>query len=182
MIKLKSLNEFINESSLSRVWKHFNSNKTVVILTAFRGDNDMSKNISDNKSIASEFKKDKFGYFFVDGFWIENKGESDEKKVSEDSIFAIADKENSEKLIKLAHSLANKYKQDAIFVKTKDETYLLFKNGSKEKLSGGFQPNKIGDFYTKLRNNKKSNTFIFEGARENYGFFGNYASSLYKDI
>jgi hypothetical protein len=176
MIKLKSLDEFINETSLSRVWKHFNSDKTVVILTAFRGDNEMSKNISDNKSIASEFKKNKFGYFFVDGFWIENKGESDERKVSEDSIFVIANKEDSEKLI----SLANKYKQDAIFVKTDVETYLLFKNGSKEKLAGGLQPNKIGEFYTKLRNNKKSNTFVFEGARENYGFFGNFASKIQK--
>jgi len=39
---------------------------------------------------------------------------------------------------------------------------------------------KIGDFYTKLRNNKKANTFVFEGARTNYGFFANWAISLAK--
>ena len=60
----------------------------------------------------------------------------------------------------------------------KDLVYLYFKDGSKEILTGGLKLDKLGDFYTKLRNNKKANTFIFEGARRNYGFFGNYATHL----
>lgn len=168
----------INETSLSRVWQHFSSDKTVVILTASRGDKTSSENISNNKKIAIEFKKEGFGYFFVDGYWIENKGESDEQKVSEDSIFGIAESSQSEKLIELAHKLANEFKQDAIFVKTEKEVYLYFKNGSKEKLTGGLKPGKIGDFYTKLRNKKETNTFVFEGARTSLGFFGNFISKL----
>lgn len=167
----------INESSLSRVWKHFENKNTVVILTAFRGDKSSSENIKNNKDIASKIKSEGFGYFFVDGYWIENKGESDERKVSEDSIFCIADETRSEDLINLAHKLANEYNQDAIFVKTANEVYLYFKNGDKDKLTGGLKPGKIGDFYTQLRNNKKSNTFVFEGARTNYGFFANFAVS-----
>lgn len=168
----------INEASLSRVWKHFDSDNTVVIFTAFRGDSKPSENIANNKNVAKELKKNNFGYFFVDGFWTENKGEEDEAKVSEDSIFAIAKEENSNKLIELAHKQANKYNQDAIFVKTKDETYLLYKDGKKEKLSGELKPNKIGEFYTKLRNNKKANTFVFESAKTRYGYFGNYLASI----
>lgn len=174
---MKTFKNLIQESSLSRVFSHFENDNTLVILTAFRGDKSSSENIANNKKIASEFKKAGFGYFFVDGYWIENKGEEDEKKVSEDSIFVISNELRSKELINLAYNLASNYNQDAIFVKTKEETYLYFKNGSKEKLNGSLKLNKIGDFYTKLRNNKKANTFIFEGARENYGFFGNLAAS-----
>lgn len=180
-IKLKSLDEFLQESSLSRVWQHFKSDKTVVIMTAFRGDKSYQENISNNKKIANIFKSEKFEYFFVDGYWIENKGTDDEQKVSEDSIFIISEPERSDELIKLAFNEAKKFNQDAIFVKTKDEVYLYFKDGTKDKLTGGLQPGKIGDFYTQLRNNKKSNTFVFESARENYGFFGNLAVHLFEE-
>jgi len=171
--------DFVNESSLSRVYTHFNSDDTVVLFTAFRGDKSVGENISNNKKVASDLKSNKFGYFFVDGYWIENKGEEDERKVKEDSIFAISPKERSQELVDLTHKLANKYDQDAIFVKTDTEVYLLFNNGSKEKLNGGLKPGKLGDMYTKLKNNKKSNTFVFEkfiGERENYGYFGNLAA------
>lgn len=32
------------------------------------------------------------------------------------------------------------------------------------------KPGKAGEMYTKLRNNKKSNTFVFEGERDDDGF------------
>ena len=165
----------INETSLSRVWQHFKNDNTVVIMTAFRGDKTYQENLTNNKKVANIFKSNKFGYFFVDGYWIENKGENDEMKVSEDSIFVITEPSRSDELIDLAFKEAKRYNQDAIFVKTKDDVYLYFKDGSKSKLTGGLQPGKVGDFYTQLRNNKESNTFVFESARENYGFFGNYA-------
>lgn len=163
----------INESSLSRVWQHFkDKNTTVVILTGFRGDLEKSKNTQRNKAIAADLKNAGYGYFYVDGYWIENKGTKEERKVSEDSIFAITTNLNkSNDLVQLAHKLGNKYNQDAIFAKTPKEVKLIFKDGSSEKLTGGLKPGKLGDFYTKLRNNKKSNTFVFEKERDGKGFF-----------
>ena len=166
----------INEASLSRVWKHFNDkDTTVVILTGFRGDKEYKENVQRNKAIAGTLKNAGFGYFFVDGYWIENQGTEDEIKVSEDSIFAVTNDINkSEELVKIAHEQGNKYNQDAIFVKTPEETYLYYQNGSKEKLSGGLKPGKLGDFYTQLRTNKKANTFVFESERDGLGFFGSF--------
>ncbi len=177
---LKKLIGRVDEASLSRVWKHFNSDNTIVILTAFRGDKDLKTNKSNNVTVASSLKNAGYGYFFVDGYWIENKGSKDETKVSEDSIFAISTTPNDSALIKKSHELANKYNQDAIFVKTKEEVYLLFKDGSKEVLKGGLKPGKLGDFYTKLRNNKKSNTFVFESERDGNSFFGVWINEIKK--
>lgn len=170
----------INEASLSRVWKHFNDeNTTVIILTGFRGDLEKDKNIQRNKAIAGELKNAGYGYFYVDGYWIENQGTEDEIKVSEDSIFAInTDTNKSKSFIELGHKLANKYNQDAIFVKTPEKVYLKFKDGSEEELKGGLKPGKLGDFYTQLRNNKKANTFVFESERDGLGYFASFKEYL----
>ena len=173
--------ENINEASLSRVWKHFNDkDTTIILLTGFRGDLEYKKNTERNKAIAGNLKNAGFGYFYVDGFWIENQGTEDEIKVSEDSIFALTtDLNKSNELVELGHKLGNNYNQDAIFVKTPKETYLYFKDGSKEKSSGGLKPGKLGDFYTQLRTNKKSNTFVFEKERDGLGYYGSFKEFLH---
>ena len=174
------MNKQISEASLSRVWKHFSDeDTTVVILTGFRGDLEYKKNVQRNKIIAAKLKKAGFGYFYVVGFWIENQGTEDEVKVSEDSIFAIStDPKTSNKLINLAHKLGNEYNQDAIFTKTPEGAFLLFQNGNKTKLIGGLKPGKLGDFYTQLRTNKKSNTFVFENERDGKGYFTSLIETL----
>lgn len=155
--------ENINEQSLSRVWKHFNDpNTTVVIFTSFRDETTRKQGVETNKQFAAELKRNNFGYFFVDGFFPENEGTENEVSVKEDSIFAIADKNQSQNLIKLAHKLANSANQDSIIVKDADlnKTYFLTKSGEKEFLKGGIKPGALGKFYTKLRN--KKDTFVFE--------------------
>jgi len=170
----------LQEASLSRVWQHFNDkNTTAVILTGFRGDKSYEENVRRNKKIAAELRNAGFGYFFVDGYWIENQGTPEEIKVKEDSIFAVTkDPNKSKELIELAHSLANKYNQDAILVKEKTDVYLLNKDGSKDNLSGSLKPGKMGDFYTQLRNNKKANAFVFESERDALGYFGSFKEYL----
>lgn len=170
----------LNEASLSRVYKHFTDTETtVVILTGFRDDVDLKTNKQRNVKIGSELKKAGFGYFYVDGYWTENKGTPEEVKVSEDSVFALnTNPDKSKDLIKLAHELANSYNQDAILVKEPKEAYLLYKNGSKEVLGGNIKPGKIGEFYTQLRNKKKSNTFVFEAERDAKGFLGSFADFI----
>ena len=183
--------ENINEVKLGRVLQHFQSNRTVVILTGFRAENTRDQNLRINKKIAAELRTAGYGYFYVDGYWVENKGTPEEVKVSEDSIFAIAEPEFSKGLINLAHGLANKYEQDAIFVnekkgtykghdfiKTKEEVYLYFTNGKKEKLDATFKPDKIGDFYTQLRGKSRNHTFIFESCHNGKGFFSSLAEKI----
>lgn len=174
-MNMKSFKQLINETSLSRIWQHFTTDKTIVILTAFRKEQTKKDNINNNKFIGTKLYKAGFGFFYVDGHWIENKGTDREIAVKEDSIFAISEPEQSNELISLAHKLATKYNQDAIFVKTKDEVYLLYKDGKKEKLTGGLKPGKIADFYTKLRKGRRrTDTFVFESVVPQKGYFGKF--------
>lgn len=166
------MNTNINEASLSRVWKHFNDeDTTIVIFTAFRDGVKYEDNIRKNKKFAAELKNSKFGYFYVDGYFPENEGTDDEVQVKEDSIFAIASNNQGDNLIKLAHKLANSANQDSIIVKDKSGIYFLDKNGNKDKLNGKLKPGSLGKYYTKLRNKKVSNTFVFESERVDNGFF-----------
>jgi len=174
----------LNEASLSRIWKHFNdTNKTVVIFTAFRNDQSYKVNVQKNRKFAANIKNAGFGYFFVDGYFPENEGTDSEVQVKEDSIFAIADGVNdSNKLITLCHKLANSENQDSIIVKELDKgIYFLDKSGKKH--NELLDKNKItfkevGKYYTKLRNKKMSNLFVFEGTHSRPGFFQGFREYL----
>ena len=157
------------EVKLSRVFKHIkDDDTTVVIFTAFRGDKSIEQNKSNNKTIAGKLRNNGFGFFYVDGYWIENEGKADELHVKEDSIF-VTTVDKSEELIQLAHKLANNFKQDAIFVKDTTGAYILYKSGKKEYLKS-FTANKIASVYTKLKTNKVANSFVFESERDDIGF------------
>jgi hypothetical protein len=178
------MNTNLTEASLSRVWKHFNNpDHSVAILTAFRGRHDYEpelsarevyhKNVERNKQLASELKRLGYGYFFVDGHWIENQGTDHELAVKEDSIFVIGSNKNSA-FAQDIHKLGNMFNQDAVLVKDKDGTRLISKDGSEYSL-GEIHPGQMGDMYTRLRNNKKSNTFVFESEREELGWIARLA-------
>jgi len=167
----------MNEASLSRVWKHVSDeNTTVCILTAFRDETSEKDNISNNKHIATVLKSKKFGYFYLDGYWVENEGTENEVKVSEDSIFAICTEQSkSKEFIALCHKLGNRYDQDAIFVNEGNEVYLLNNDGSKLKLESSFKAGKMGKMYSKLKTGKHRNdTFIFEAERLGLGNIGSF--------
>lgn len=176
--------EILNETSLSRVWQHFENPETkVAILTAFRGRHDYNpdltqdeiyvKNVERNKKLAGELRGLGYGFFFVDGHWIENQGTEHEISVKEDSIFVIGSSKD-QKFIENIHKLGNNYNQDAVLVKDNLGARLIFKDGS-EKPLGGIKPGKLGDAYTKLRTNKSSNTFVFEAERTELGFIARLA-------
>lgn len=164
----------INESSLSRVWRHFNDpEKNVAILTAFRGENTYDENVALNKSLAASLRKQGYGFFYVDGYWIENQGTENERAVSEDSIFVIAPK-SDRNFADIIHKFGNQYNQDAVLVKDLKGTRIINRDGSVYSL-GEIQPGQLGSMYTKLRNNKKSNTFVFESERDDIGFIARLA-------
>jgi len=161
--------ELLTEASLSRVYGHFSDDKKqVAILTAFRGEFDREENISRNRELAAKIRQLGYGFFFVDGYWIENEGTAEEQHVSEDSIFVIAPASKKD-FVSQIHELGNEYNQDAVLVKNNSGVQLIYKDGSIESL-GDIKPGKLAQAYTRLRNNKQSNTFVFEGERDDVGF------------
>lgn len=166
----------INESSLSRVWQHAKSDRPFALFTAFRNEvSDDEKerrniNVTRNKEAANILRSVGYGYFFVDGYWIENEGTEDEVEVAEDSIFVIGDADKEEKFVKLIVALGKEYNQDAVLIKTSEGVHLYNQAGRKIADIGTLVPGKMGDIYTKLRG--KNQTFVFEAERSDSGFAG----------
>jgi len=160
----------INEASLSRVWQHAESDRPIALLTAFRGEYDRDENVRRNKELAATIRKMGYGFFFVDGYWIENQGTPEEVHVSEDSIFVIAPEGTDEKFRAQMIELGSKYNQDGVLVKDKDGAKIYTGSGDVYDEVGTLSPGKAGEIYTRLRNNKKSNTFVFESERDDLGW------------
>lgn len=160
----------LKEASLSRVWQHVESDRPIALLTAFRGEYDREENVRRNKELAATIRKLGYGYFFVDGYWIENQGTPEEVHVAEDSMFVIAPEGADEKFRSQMISLSDKYNQDGVLVKDRDGAKVYGKQGDVIFDVGTLQPGKAGDLYTRLRNNKKSNTFVFESERDDLGW------------
>lgn len=156
-------NYLLNEISLSRVWQHANNEKIPFsIITAFRGEYTLKQNINRNKDLASKIKKEGYGYFYLDGHWIENEGQENEIDVAEKSIFIIGDENDNGKLLGLVKKWNKEYNQDACIFKADNskEVELIFQDGKREKV-GQFKPNVVSQAYSKIKGGR---TFIFEGA------------------
>lgn len=167
MLKIK---EIISESSLSRVWQHAQSDKPFAILTAFRGEYTEEENRRRNEQLAAQIKRAGFGYFFLDGYWIENEGTPEEVHVSEDSIFAIGNPQNQNKFAQLIKNMGKQFQQEAVVIKSNDETIVYDLNTGDQQVLNNLSAGALGSVYSKLRNNKKSNTFVFESERDSHGY------------
>ena len=173
----------INESSLSRVWSHLNDeNKVVVIFTLCRNEQTESENLRLNKEAARVIRAEGFGYFWVEGGFVENQGKENEARVEEDSIFAIADIKDGKRLIDVVQVLAFEptgyfEPQDSIAIKEVKadgtaDIYLLNNQGHRDETFDNANIGGFGEFYSRLRNDKVSNTFVFESTRLEPSYFG----------
>jgi len=164
----------LNESSLSRVWQHFaNPDRSVALLTAFRGEFDHEENLKRNRDLGAQIRGLGYGFFYVDGFWTENPGTDREQKVREDSLFVTAPA-TDERFAERIHQLGNQFEQEGVLVKDATGVHIIAQDGSvktKEKVSMG----SLGDAYTRLRNNQKANTFTFVEERDDVGFIARLA-------
>lgn len=156
----------VNEASLSRVWQHVESDRPIALITAFRGEFDREENVRRNKELAATIRKMGYGYFFVDGYWIENEGTPEEVHVAEDTIFVIAPEDSDTKFRAQMTDLASKYDQEGVLIKDKEGAKVYTGSGDVMFDVGSLAPGKAGEIYTRLRNNKKSNTFVFESERD----------------
>lgn len=168
-------NFLLTEVKLSRVWKHLSDDDIVVgVITAFRDEYDYNENKKRNLHLAQTLRQNGYGYFFVDGSWIENEGNSDETHVNEDSIFVTGKGESDNvKLFDLLVDLSKKYNQDGFSFKKsgKNSKYeIIDKHGKVVMSFGSVGYDKFATVYTKLRNKKGS--FVFENAYTGVGFIG----------
>lgn len=167
-------NRIINEvKKLSRVWQHIESDRPVCLLTAFRGQYTYDENVTRNKSLSAEIRNEGYGFFYVDGYWIENRGTENEQHVKEDTLFVIGDDDNPDLEYKFESdmiTLGKKYDQEAILLKTKKGIRVVELSSGNEIKLDKLSLGKIGEIYTKLRSNKNANTFIFENERDDLGW------------
>ena len=117
--------KLLNESSLSRVYKHIQEHDCVII-TAFRDDTEDEANCTekavlggDNKERNRDLKATLLGLGYgvtkVDGSYVEDFGSEAAKEVKEDSLFCVNLKDSPEFIETLA-GIGEKFCQDSIVV------------------------------------------------------------------
>lgn len=159
---------FLAESSLSRVYSHFKSDREIGIMTAFRGEYDEEKNTKRNQELAKKVRAAGYGFIWVDGAWIENEGTENEKHVSEVSLMIIGDASDKNELKPLLLKWAKEYNQDGVVHKPggqNKKTDILDKNGGNIVSLSGAKFDKVAENYTKLRRGSHAGrSFVLESA------------------
>lgn len=185
--------QVINEAKLSRVLHHFKSaDRAIGIISRFRdarhsatkadGSVDERRveanhqhNLKANQETARVFRKNGFGYVWVDGVWIENEGTKDERKASEVSIFVTAPIEDEDKLLALLiqegkkKSKVDGQPQDAIIFQGSDGKIKIIDPTTKkvDVSLNNVSVDKISFAYTRLRSGShRGRTFVFESIEE----------------
>lgn len=176
---MKTFNDYtpenLEESTLSRVYTMANDpNRVFAILTAYRGTLSAKENEARNRQLQSQVRKSGYGFFKVDGHWIENEGTPEELEVAEKSFFVSAPKNEDENAFKaFTVKVLKQYDQDAAVIKLGDNNVALVdKSGKVFAQIGKFNINKVATMYSKLRNGK---TFVFESASTPDSYFSRLA-------
>lgn len=184
----KSFKDYLEESSLKRIWQHTQEHDTATI-TAFRYATDCGKgdvytkkqNLQRNKSLLAKIQRLGYGVTSVKGSYIENYGSSTAKEVGE-NVFFVVDLKDTGKLEQDMIRLGGEFDQDSIlFIKKGGESAELVGTnncpdaypgkGKKVKL-GSRHLGKSGEFFTRV----SGRPFTFESIvcehTEPKGYFG----------
>jgi hypothetical protein len=129
----------LTESSLSRVWQHVKSNRPFAIITAFRESDSYEMNIQKNRALAASLRINGYGYFFLEGHFLEvNPKTGKQIKVKEESIFVAGGNKDStpEGNKKMKNALAEgamEYEQDSFIMKDSiSKSVILYNKQGKE--------------------------------------------------
>lgn len=158
--------QLLEANSLSRVWQMANDpERAFAVLTAFRSGKVREENLSRNAQLVSDIRAAGYGFWVLDGAWVENEGTPEEKHVSEDSLFVSIP--SMPKYLQTFEEtilrLAAKYGQEAVLLKLPGgEVEAVTVSSGKRDLIGKFAANKIGWAYSKIRG--RNQTFVFESA------------------
>jgi hypothetical protein len=160
---------FVNESGLSRIYKHIQEHDCIVI-TAFRGDtNDDSKctdkavvggdNMERNRDLKATLLGLGYGVTKVDGSYIEDFETPLAKEVKENSLFCVNLNDDADFVERLT-SLSEKFCQDSIIVFPKGGkgAHLMGTNNAefpgygKKSMQGDLSMGQEAEFMTRVNN------------------------------
>lgn len=170
--------ELLNEVKMSRVYGHFTGPRPVAIITAFRGERTLEENTKLNRELAGTIRSAGFGFVWVDGAWIENKGTDSENHASEVSIMVIGDEGSDDSMFAMLVDAAKKYNQDGFVFKGsgKSQVKVYDKHGEVMVSFDRVSMDTISDMYTRLRSGGHAGrSFVFEGERLPVGYAGRLA-------
>lgn len=186
---MEKFKDFLFESNLARVWQH-TMERNVGIISACRSINTKDDNISKSRKLQSDIRSAGYGFINVEGHYIEGYTTPEARDTKEKSYIVIGDKDFDHGNLKgLLIRLGRKYKQDAILYKQFDsvEAVLIGTQNKDENgntvwpgdghvvNAGRWIPQRIGEFYSKLRNGK---TFIFKAIQEESNIMGKWYQSM----
>ena len=168
---MKKFKELLVEASLGRIYQHLKSGRQFAIMNAFRSERPKEENVDLNNALAMDVKNKGYGYFFLEGHWIENKKKPTRKWVEEDALFIIAPaKDNGFK--KNIENWLKEYDQESAVIKDQSGVvYLMDDNGKKETNFDKFHPNQVADIYSRMKRKNRDATFVLESLRRGKNFF-----------
>lgn len=155
------------ERSMARLYGQIADNdKIVIILTAFRHENDLKTNRRLNVSLGSDLRSLGWGFTPVIGGFVEKGEDGKDVHVQEESLFVNATGDSGH-VIATVHKLLQKYEQQAALVKLPDDpiAVLLWDDGHTTP-AGKWRadPHQMAQYYTQMRNGPVGRQFKFEAA------------------
>lgn len=172
--------EQLNEIGLSRLYTHIQQNRPLGTISGFRYQDDNGKvltqqeNQARNAQIESELRRQNYGFVKVKGAYVEKDAKGNPVEVSEDSFLVIGEQGKGDQLKAVLTILGKRFGQDSILYRDDQGNAQLISTrsdsfvgpiGSTQSL-GKFVPTQIGDYYTKLKGNRK---FTFDAINEGFG-------------
>lgn len=163
---MKTFSEFVNEASLGRIYQHIKDDKPFAAMTAFRKSSSEKENLRNNKVLKTLVRSADFGFVEVVGSYPEPQDDGEVVVVKENSIFIFGKRSDDEEVLKkLVKQLGKKYEQDSVLFKySSGKVVLMYMDGRSDAvLDGKFHPNKIGDYMSRMKDDK---TFTIESMKE----------------
>lgn len=172
-MSIKGFNEYLTETTLSRVWSTFNDRAiTSGIISASRAEHSAAENAARTMDLASKVRAAGYGYVFVDGQWVEMGPTGLAAPVKETSLVIRGSANDNGKLKGFLRKWMHEYDQEGIIFKPEGETYVIVMTEyGPETHIGSFHPNNAAATMTKLRG-RGDRSFVFESAYTAMGYAG----------
>lgn len=109
-----NFSEYLNESSLSRIWRHVKDHQAGAI-SGYRDGNSSSENKKNNREIQAFLRSRGYSVTGVQGNYIENFGSDNAKEVGEPSFFVV-DINDTGNLERDLRALGERFDQDSVLI------------------------------------------------------------------
>jgi hypothetical protein len=178
----------LEEANLARLHHHI-ENANIGIITAHRGNLRPHENVARNRELEGHIRKAGYGFFHVDGNYIENYGTPTARTVGERAYLVVGKNGDDHGELKgFLKKHGEAYDQDSVLYKAAGEPEAKLIGTSKrednwpaygtEESVGTWHPNRAGEFHSQLHNKK---TFQFSESFESKGIVETHASNFFSE-